>query len=72
MARQVPISKQAIALLANLAKLREDPEDREELLFPCWKNSAALAQAFKRLTHGAEIEGFTVHDLRHEAVSRLF
>lgn len=71
-ARQVPLSKRAIALLADLAKLREDPEDRDELLFPCWKNSAALAQAFKRLTHRAKIEGFTVHDLRHEAVSRLF
>lgn len=71
-ARQVPLSRRAIALLTDLAKLRKDPDDRDELLFPCWKNSAALAQAFKRLTRRAKLDNFTVHDLRHEGVSRLF
>lgn len=71
-ARQVPLSRPAIAVLAELGKLRKDPTDSDELLFPCWNNSAALALAFKRLIKRAKIENLTVHDLRHEAISRLF
>ena len=75
-ARQVTLSTAARALVEELAAYRKKTKsghfDSNELVFPWWKNSAALAQAFKRLTARAGLADFTIHDLRHEGISRLF
>ena len=77
-ARQVPLSKNAISLIEELGKLRIHPKDdkgqmdKNELVFKPWKDSSALSKAFKRLTVRAKIDDFHFHDLRHEGVSRLF
>jgi integrase len=77
-ARQVPLSIPAIALLEELAQFRKQPKDpkeeldKNELVFPWWADSSALSKAFKRLTVRAKIDDFHFHDIRHEGVSRLF
>ena len=67
----MPRSRRDIAIFGELAKLREDPENQKLLLFKCWKNSSALSQAFKRLTKRAGLDGFVIHDFRHEGIPRL-
>jgi len=75
-ARQVTLSTPARVLVEELAAYRKKTKsgklNPDELIFPWWKNSAALAQAFKRLTARAGLADFTIHDLRHEGISRLF
>ena len=77
-ARQVPLSIPAVALIEELKTYRKKPTDPKalpngnELVFPSWANSSALSQAFKRLTVRAKMDDFHFHDLRHEGVSRLF
>lgn len=68
----MPRSRSDIAIFSKLAKLREVPENQKERLFKCWKNSADLSQAFKRLTKRAGLDGFVIHGLRREGISRLF
>lgn len=67
--RQVPLSKNALAVLAKMAKLRKEDEPR---IFWMWRNSATISKGFRRLTERAGIKNFRFHDLRHEAVSRIF
>ena len=77
-ARQVPLSIPAIALIEELKAFRKKPKtpkeplDKNESVFPWWADSSTLSKAFKRLTARAKIDDLHFHDLRHEAVSRLF
>ena len=61
--RWVPISDEAIA------KLSEAPKDSER---PFPVTDVAFRQAWDRLRHRANITDLTFHDLRHEAISRMF
>ncbi len=63
-ARTIPLSSRAIETLKNL------PHE-EEHIFP-WRDPHSLTTAFRRLCKRARIDGLRVHDLRHEATSRLF
>lgn len=64
--RQVPLSMRAVEALRSL------PIDLvgDDRVFPL--SPGALEQAWRRLCGRAEVEGLRFHDLRHEAVSRLF
>jgi len=62
--RSIPLTERATALLRSL-----EGHDPERVL-PGSAN--ALRLAWQRLTKGSGIENLTFHDLRHEAVSRLF
>jgi integrase len=63
-ARTVPLSPAAGDCLAQL------PVRDAQLVFPVSKY--ALRQTWVRVTKKAGISGFRFHDLRHEALSRLF
>lgn len=67
--RQVPISRDAFSVLAELDKLRSDSDPR---LFHFWQDSTTISKGWRRLTSRAGVEDLRFHDLRHEAVSRLF
>jgi integrase len=58
------LSLRAIELLSNLE--RNGPN-----VFPI-SSSYAITDAFRRATKKAGVLGLRFHDLRHEAVSRLF
>ena len=62
--RLVPLSTKAIAVLNSI-------EQSNGRVF-AFDASYAVSNAFKRLTDKAAITGLRFHDLRHEAVSRLF
>lgn len=62
--RYVPLSTQALAAIE--AARGYDPQR----IFPLVPNAVKLA--WKRLVQRAGLEGLRFHDLRHEAVSRLF
>ncbi len=81
--RQVPLSTVAIAALKTWMAQREVPAGhQEDLLFPWWDGVAEpgrlieisdyLSKRFKDIFQQAGAEGLKFHDLRHEAVSRLF
>lgn len=61
--RTIPLSKPAVAILNGLERSSCGP-------FPLSGN--ALRQCWTRVCERAEIEDFRFHDLRHEAISRLF
>ena len=61
--RWVPLSPRASEILLSLEKT-------DERIFPIGPD--ALRHGWDRLCQKAEIEGLRFHDLRHEAVSRLF
>ena len=61
--RWVPLSEDAISQLSNVAMVNDRP-------FPV--TDVAFRQAWDRLRHRAELDDLTFHDLRHEAVSRMF
>lgn len=63
-ARTVPLSSQAVATLVTL------PRSIGGRVFPITKS--AVQQAFMRACARAELTDMHFHDLRHEAVSRLF
>lgn len=63
-ARPVPLSKRALQAIGTLP-LRIDGK-----LF--WRNIDAYTHSFEDACKKAGIEGLTLHDLRHEATSRLF
>jgi integrase len=63
-ARTIPLSGEALVLLRNL---RASPAER---LLPVTENSAKMA--WKRLVKRAGLADLRFHDLRHEAISRLF
>lgn len=61
--RTIPLTSLAITLLEGL----ERAEDR---VFPI--TASALKMAWGRITKLADLRDLRFHDLRHEAVSRLF
>lgn len=65
-ARTIPLSREALAILEEL-KLNQNQDD---LVFPVSDNAAKLS--WQRLVERAGIKDLHFHDLRHEAVSRLF
>lgn len=67
--RQVPLSEVAIAALRGMETFKKEGETR---VFHQWKDSSTLSKAWRRVVMRAKVEDFHFHDLRHEAVSRLF
>jgi len=64
--RDVPLSRRAVETLRQLRA--DDP--KSERVFPMTGNAVRLA--FEHLRVRAEMSDFHFHDLRHEAISRLF
>ncbi len=62
--RTIPLSRRAVAILNEL------PSKDAEKVFPT--TSSAVKQSWKRLVRRAELKDLHFHDLRHEAISRLF
>jgi integrase len=62
--RIVPLSSKAIQILSTV-------ERAGDTVFPI-SSSYTISNAFKRATQRAGVIGLRFHDLRHEAVSRLF
>ena len=62
--REVPLSKVALAVLDDL------PRRIDGRVWGVQPNT--ISQAFEAVCKAACIEGLTLHDLRHEATSRLF
>ena len=65
--RDVPLSRRATATLTALSTYKQPDA---ELVFPMSANSVRLA--FERLRTRAKMPDFHFHDLRHEAITRLF
>jgi integrase len=66
-ARDIPLSQLATATLRTLAA---NPSRHRERVFPMTGNAVRLA--FEHLRSRAGIKDLRFHDLRHEAISRLF
>ena len=66
-ARQVPLTIRSIEALRALSVDASTSDDR---VFPI--SAGSLEQAWRRLCERAGVTGLRFHDLRHEAVSRLF
>ncbi len=66
-ARHVPLSTAAVAAISGLPRNISDGR-----VFWTWSRSDSLENAWRRAVHTAHIDDFRFHDLRHEAVSRLF
>lgn len=67
--RQVPLSKKALDILEKMSKFKKENDPR---IFHMWRDSATISKGFRRLSQRAGVENFRFHDLRHEAISRLF
>jgi integrase len=65
--RHVPLSTAAVTAISPLPRHIED--DR---VFWTWQRADSLENAWRRAVTAAGIEDLRFHDLRHEAVSRLF
>ena len=63
LSRRVPLSDRAFEMLLS-------SEGNSDVPFPI--TDIAFRQAWDRLRHRADITDLTFHDLRHEAISRLF
>jgi integrase len=81
--RQVPMSSVVVAVLRDHMETRELPEGHPaDLLFPWWDGDRSqkalvgvsdyLSKRFLDIFQQAGAVGLKFHDLRHEAVSRLF
>ncbi|MGQ3354443.1 MAG: site-specific integrase [Phreatobacter sp.] len=66
-AREVPLSSRALAALRRM-----EAEQAAGPSGPFMLTAGALEQAWRRLLRRSGILGLRFHDLRHEAVSRLF
>jgi integrase len=66
-ARQVPLSTAALAAIASLPRHFKDGR-----VFWKWTRADSLENTWRRAVKSAGIEDLRFHDLRHEAVSRLF
>ena len=64
--RDVPLSRRAVQILQEL----RNPGIKQERVFPMSGNAVRLA--FEHLRVRAGMSDFHFHDLRHEAISRLF
>ena len=67
--RQVPLSEVALNALKGMEAFKVEGETR---IFHQWKDSSTLSKAWRRVVKRAKIEDLHFHDLRHEAVSRIF
>lgn len=65
--RVIPLSEPAISILEAVRPENTKPTD---LIFPV--TPVAMRLQWDRLTERAGIDGLNFHDLRHEAISRLF
>ena len=63
LSRWVPLSDEAVA------KLRATPRDTDH---PFPLTDVAFRQAWDKFQHRANITDLTFHDLRHEAISKMF
>lgn len=69
--RTIPLSSAAVAILTDaIGRMGNDEKTKNGRLFPT--TPIALRLAWDRLTKRAGIEDLNFHDLRHEAISRLF
>lgn len=66
-ARQVPLSTAAVAAISGLPRHIHDGR-----VFWTWQRSDSLENVWRRTVKAAGLEDLRFHDLRHEAVSRLF
>lgn len=66
-ARQVPLSSAAMAAIQSLPRHISDGR-----VFWTWSRTDSLENAWRRAVKSAGITDLRFHDLRHEAVSRLF
>lgn len=67
--RQVPLSEVAMNALKGMEAFKVEGEPR---IFHQWKDSSTLSKAWRRVVKRAKVEDLHFHDLRHEAVSRIF
>jgi len=67
--RQVPLSEVAMNALKGMEAFKVEGEPR---IFHQWKDSSTLSKAWRRVVKRAKIDDLHFHDLRHEAVSRIF
>lgn len=65
--RTIPLSSRAVAALKSVP--RHIVNDR---VFWRWSESQCFTKTWRRACQRAGIEGLRFHDLRHEAISRLF
>lgn len=69
--RTIPLSPAAVAILTDaISRMGNDEKAKNGRLFTT--TPVALRLAWDRLTKRADIEDLNFHDLRHEAISRLF
>jgi len=68
--RQIPLSRDAIKILKTEKKRREGKGDGR--IFDEMPNSIKLVRAWRRVAVRASLRDLKLHDLRHEAISRLF
>lgn len=66
-ARQVPLSTAAVAAISCLPRHIKDGH-----IFWTWQRADSLENVWRRTVKAAGIDDLHFHDLRHEAVSRLF
>jgi len=65
-ARTIPLSRKAMETLTSLGPTTKGK------LFPQWRDSISFLHAWRRVVIKSGIDDFRFHDLRHEAISRLF
>lgn len=69
--RTIPLSSAATAILTDaIGRMSKDEQAKNGKPFPI--TPVALRLAWDRLTKRAKIDDLNFHDLRHEAISRLF
>lgn len=68
--RSIPLTLRAMSLLYQLQLATRDDKTRDEPIFSISAN--ALKLSWKRVLYRAGIVDLHFHDLRHEAISRLF
>lgn len=69
--RTIPLSSAAVAILIDaIGRMDNDEKAKNGRLFPT--TPIALRLAWDRLTKRAKVVDLNFHDLRHEAISRLF
>ena len=65
--REVPLSKKALLTINKLPK-----HFASKRIFWKWKTTSGFQSSWQRLIKRSEINNLHFHDLRHEAISRLF
>ena len=65
--REVPLSKKALLTINKLPK-----HFASKKIFWKWKTTSGFQSSWQRLIKRSEINNLHFHDLRHEAISRLF